>query len=138
MTTTWTIAIDWDRNGDYTGTYDDVTSRVVSAEWFGGMREAFQDCADNSVLKLVLDNSDKRYSPEYASSPLNTKVLPYRPIRIQSNDGTTTRDHWVGWVETIQPDVGLYGERLVHITAAGALQFFKATETKLALQQNKR
>lgn len=27
MTITWTIAIDWGRNGNYTDTYDDVTSR---------------------------------------------------------------------------------------------------------------
>jgi hypothetical protein len=27
-------------------------------------------------------------------------------VRVQSNDGTTTRTHWVGWIETIQPDVG--------------------------------
>ncbi|MCC6897293.1 MAG: hypothetical protein IT321_31015 [Anaerolineae bacterium] len=25
MPTTWTIAIDWDRNGNYTGTYDDIS-----------------------------------------------------------------------------------------------------------------
>ncbi len=29
MPTTWTIAIDWDRNGNYSDTYDDVTSRVT-------------------------------------------------------------------------------------------------------------
>jgi hypothetical protein len=32
MPTTWTIAIDWDRNNNYTGTYDDVTNRVISAK----------------------------------------------------------------------------------------------------------
>jgi len=34
MTTTWTITIDWDRNGNYSDTYDDVTDRVVKANWF--------------------------------------------------------------------------------------------------------
>jgi hypothetical protein len=43
MATTWTIAIDWGRNGNYTDTYDDVTSRAISANWFLGMRKADQD-----------------------------------------------------------------------------------------------
>ena len=50
MTTQWTIAIDWDRNGNFTGTYDDVTEYVLSANWFVGMRQSYQDSADNSNL----------------------------------------------------------------------------------------
>jgi len=138
MTTTWTIAIDWDRNGNFTDANDDVTSRVTSAEWVLGIQRAYQDCADNSVLKLVLNNADKRFSPENGASPLAGKLVPFRPIRIQSNDGVTTRTHWVGWVEALQPAVGKYGERLAYLTASGPLQFFKATETKLTLQENKR
>lgn len=37
MTTTWTIAVDWDRNGDFADTYDDVTDRVIAADWFLGL-----------------------------------------------------------------------------------------------------
>jgi hypothetical protein len=54
-------------------------------------------------------------------------------VRIQSYDGTTTRIHWVGWVANIEPAVGRYGKRTVGITAMGAMQFLKATETKLPL-----
>ena len=71
MPTTWTIAIDWDRNGNYSDTYDDVTARVISANWFLGMRKPYQNMADNSMLTLVLNNEDKRYSPEYSGSPLD-------------------------------------------------------------------
>jgi hypothetical protein len=45
MTTIWTIAVDWDRNGDYTDANDDVTSRVLSAEWVLGMQRAYQATA---------------------------------------------------------------------------------------------
>ena len=87
MTTTWTIAIDWNRDGDYSDAYEDVTDRVISANWFLGMEELYKDAADNSVLNLVLENADKRLSPEYASSPLYGQVTPFKPIRIQSDDG---------------------------------------------------
>src|SRR5687767_15035821 len=114
--TTWTIAIDWDRDGSYTGS-DDVTAYVLEAKWVLGTEKPYQDVADNSILSLILNNTDRRFSPEYASSPLNGKLLPQRPVRIQSNDGTTTRTHWVGWIESIQPAVGIKGERLVSILA---------------------
>lgn len=138
MPTTWTIAIDWDRNSNYTGTYDDVTSRVMQVNWFLGMRQPYQDKADNSMLVMVLSNADRLYSPEYVSGPLFGKVKPQRPVRIQSNDGTTTRTHWVGWIEAIQPAVGKFGERVVKILASGASKFYGETETNLPLQQNKR
>jgi len=136
--TTWTIAVDWDRNGDYSSTQDDVTNRVIAANWFLGMRKPYQDTADNAVLTLTLNNTDRLFSPENASSPLFGKLVPQRPVRIQSNDGTTTRTHWVGWIDSIQPVVGRYGARTVELVAVGAMQFLKATETALPLQRDKR
>jgi len=86
----------------------------------------------------VLNNSDRRFSPEYGSSPLAGKLTPFKPVRIQSYDGAATRTHWTGWIESIQPKVNVYGERTVEITAAGPMQFCKATETALELQENMR
>lgn len=138
MVTTWTIAIDWERNGNFTGTYDDITNRTIAGQWYLGARLPYSDISNELTLDLTLDNSDKRFSPENSASPIFGKVVPQRPVRIQSNDGTTTRTHWVGWVDTIQPYVGRYGERLVQITALGAMQFLKAAETRLTLQENQR
>ena len=138
MTTTWTIAVDWNKNGSFTDTYDDVTDHVISANWFLGMRKSYQDTADNNVLSLVLRNDDRHYSPEYGSSPLTGLLVPFRPVRIQSNDGATLRTHWTGWIESIQPTVNLNGQRIVQIVATGAMQLFKAAETKIPLQVNKR
>jgi len=66
------------------------------------------------------------------------KLVPLRPVRIQSNDGSTTRTHWAGWIDTITPDTNQKGERLAHIVATGAMQFLKATQTKIELQENQR
>jgi hypothetical protein len=90
MTTIWTVKIDWQRNGDFTEAIDDVTSYVKSSEWFLGMTLPYQDDANDSTLRLVLDNSDKRFSPENGASPLADMVAPLRPVRVQSNDGIKT------------------------------------------------
>jgi hypothetical protein len=52
MATTWTIGIDWNRDGDYGDSYEDLTARVQSATWFLGMRQPYQDAAiiDEDVL----------------------------------------------------------------------------------------
>ena len=49
MATAWTIAIDWDRDGEFSGD-DIVTERAVWVNWFLGFREPYKDIAQNSVL----------------------------------------------------------------------------------------
>jgi hypothetical protein len=80
MTTTWTIAVDWDRDGNFSEQNDDVTAYVISARWFLGERVPYQDTADDSMLTLVLNNADKRFSPENGSSPLAGKLTPFKPV----------------------------------------------------------
>lgn len=138
MTTTWTIAIDWDRNDDFSDTDDEVTNFTLNAQWFLGMRQRFQDDADDSVLELTLHNGDRRFSPENAFGPLFGKIAPLRPVRVQSNDGTTTRTHWLGWIESIESQVSPTNTPTVKIVAAGPMQFLKAAETQIELQENQR
>jgi hypothetical protein len=123
--------------GHSTNLYDNLVGRVTEANWFLGSHQPYQDDADDSILRLKVKNTDKQYSPEYSSSPLAGFLLPYRPIQVQSNDGTTTRTHVVGWVESIQPTVNEDGERSAEIKAAGAMLFFEDMQTSLALQENK-
>jgi hypothetical protein len=145
MTTAWNIAIDWDRDGVFTDPDDDVSLYTISVEWFLGMKRPYWDTADDSTLKLVLDNQTRRFSPESkrilpgnTPNPLYGKIAPFRTIRIQSNDGTTTRTHWIGWIETIEPDVDVFGKRQVTITASSVMKFFQAAETSIELQENQR
>jgi hypothetical protein len=42
MTTTFTIAIDWDRNNNFTGVQDNVTARVQQVNWFLGTQKPWQ------------------------------------------------------------------------------------------------
>lgn len=92
MSTNWSITVDWDRNGWNSDEapnddYEDVTNRVISANWFLGMRQPYQDMADNSMLQLVLDNSDKQFSPESTMltddkpNPLFGKLASFRTAR---------------------------------------------------------
>ena len=94
------------------------------------------DVGNDAQLRLVMRNADKRFTPENSSSPLTGKLVPLRPVKVESHDGTTTRRHFSGWVQSIHPAVSKYGERVSAIQVAGAMQFLKATETKIELQEN--
>ena len=61
--------------------------------------------------------------------------MPLRPVRIQSDDGTTVRTHWSGWDPSGWREIW---QSDVDIVATGAMQFLKATETKIELQENQR
>lgn len=85
MTTTWKVLVDWDRTGDFLNSSDDITSYVVNAKWYLGFSQPYANVANDSTLDLVLNNSDKRFSPENSSSPLAGNLLPLRPVQITSN-----------------------------------------------------
>ena len=134
MTTRWTIGIDWNRDDSYT----DETAHVLSAKWQLGFQQAFMNVGNDAKLSLVMRNKDKRYSPENRAGSLYGKLVPLRPVKIESHDGTTTRRHFSGWIQSIHPTVNQYGDRITAIQVAGAMQFLKATETKIELQENQR
>jgi hypothetical protein len=124
--------------GNIADLYDNVTDQVMDAEWFLGIHAPYQDDADDSILRLKLDNSDRLYSPEYVSTPLAGSLMPYRPVTVRSSDGVDVRSHWTGWVESIQPKVGKFSARDVEIKAAGAMLFFEDVETRIPVLENRR
>ena len=134
MATKWKVEVDWNRDGSYS----EVTEFVAELQWFLGFREPYMGTASEAYLHLTLNNADKRFSPENSSGPLHESLVPLRPIRVTSDDGSTVRTHWSGWINMIEPSANKYGERQANILATGAMQFLKATETKIELQENQR
>ncbi|MBE2271325.1 MAG: hypothetical protein IAE80_24035 [Anaerolinea sp.] len=138
MPTTWTFRIDWNRDGDFSDLHENVSNHVLQANWFLGFREPYKDVAENSVLTLILRNDSRLFSPENASGALYGNLLPFRTVKVESYDGVTTRTHWVGRIETIQPQVNENGQRTVQIVAAGVMHLYTAAESRLVLQENRR
>ena len=76
----YTLAVDWSRNGSFTGPLGDVSGYVLDQPEleisFG--RERTQAAADTSAGKLTfaLRNDERLFSPENASSPIVGKIAP--------------------------------------------------------------
>ncbi|MEO1166829.1 MAG: hypothetical protein AAFV98_23825, partial [Chloroflexota bacterium] len=120
--------------------YDNITAQVMDAEWYLGFKKPYQEMPHGSVLKLTLNNSDKRFSPEFVSgsNPLAGQVQVLRPVQVRSDDETTLRVHWSGWLESVKPTTNQYGERTAMLKASGPERLFANEETTIEIQENKR
>jgi hypothetical protein len=85
---TWTIAIDWDRNGNFTDPYDNVTGRVIDARWFLGMQKPYQDVAVLFKVVSVLGTKDfKLGNFTTTNTTMRGKVPPIPPYRAARGKG---------------------------------------------------
>lgn len=92
-TLTYEAVVDWDNNGNYTGTYDDVIEHVLAEERIavtGQGRDQARGTAPPQIPTMVyaLRNTDRRYSSENTSSVLAGKLLLGRPCQLRVIGGT--------------------------------------------------
>ena len=136
MDVTFTFSIDWDSDDDWDEAYEDVSKYVKSANWSMGMSKPNQLMGNESRLSLVLNNTDKRFSPENASGAYYGELVPFRKVRVQSTYEGTTRTMYVGWIDTIEPQGG--DGRTVAMRCVGAKQFMQDQTIRLPLLENLR
>lgn len=83
---------DWTLTGDYSGDYDDVTVDVDAEAGVtitrGRDQTSGRGRARTPASSSTLRNDHKRYSAEYAGSPLADNLLPGRPHRWSAVYGT--------------------------------------------------
>lgn len=86
----YTLAFDWNNDGVFTGTAEDVTADLiddltVSYGWnFDG-----DSRMSTSSMDFALRNPSRTYAPDYTSSPIYPNVGPGRRARLQVSSGGT-------------------------------------------------
>lgn len=86
MAILYTISIDWNNTGTFTGPGEDVTTRTLqelSITYGRNLERALNPVATGSA-NMELLNTSRDYSPENSSSPLVGNILPARGVRIQA------------------------------------------------------
>ena len=134
---TWTYEIDLTRDGDFADSSEDVTSNVLEIEWQLGFSDAYDPVSRTATLSMVLNNSDKRYSPENAGSPIYGNFTNGRVVRVQSTYNSTTRTHFLGWITSIQPEFDQYGTRRTVVEAEGFWSRASRAEVFIPVQEGK-
>lgn len=114
--------VDWNKNSNFTGTHDDITADVVTANWFIGARTSFQSTCDELTLSLTLKNTTGKYSPESTTSVIAGLVRPYCRVRVV--DDTTSTQLWNGYLDfpviNWQPMGDATGKGTINLNAIGA------------------
>jgi hypothetical protein len=83
---TYDIRVDWDNDGVFTGTGENVTSRTlhrgaIKIQYGRDQGKALSPIAPGQAAFQV-DNSTKDYSPDNSSSPLFGNLLPGRQVKM--------------------------------------------------------
>jgi hypothetical protein len=84
-------------------TWTDVTAYVVSIHTRRGRADPLGR-VEAGTAQLVLDNSDRRFDPTYASSPYYPNVVPMKKIRISATYLGITYRIYTGYIESWPPD----------------------------------
>lgn len=94
MAADYEFAVDWDADGAFTGTGEDVTDRVlerssVTIRYGRDQARRLSPMAPGE-MRIELNNVSRDYSPENSGSPLAGLVLPGREVRAQAVLNATT------------------------------------------------
>jgi hypothetical protein len=130
MPATYTVAIDYDDDGDFTDSGEDISADVLHLRWRLGMAQPYDSVAAPISAQITVRSPARAYSPEFTSNDLS----PGKPIRIQSNDGVTTRTHFTGFISRVEPLPGAQGERTAVIHARGPEHELSQNKVRLAPQ----
>ena len=68
------MLVDWDANGNYTGTYDDITDNIRSMS-LSHTRQQSTEYMNGAVLNVQLNNNDNLYSPPKENGALFGKLV---------------------------------------------------------------
>lgn len=132
MTITYNIAIDYNEDGDFTDTGDNITDDVLSAEWHLGMSAPYDSVSSIATAKITVLNPTRKFSPEVSGNLIG------KPLRIQSDDGTTIRTHFSGFIERLEPQTGNQGKQEALIIAFGRELELEQHRVRLPLQTDVR
>lgn len=134
MATTFSFQVDWTNSASWV----DESANVLSCMLALGFADLFDSAAEPGQCTIRLDNSTRRYSPDFAAGALYGNLLPRRPIRIRATDGVSTWTLFRGFLDSIQPEPGIYGSREVALSAVDGIALLAAARISLPLQVDQR
>ena len=138
-TGTYVLAVDWNNDGDFSDSGENITARTMQVEWKRGNDYASQlvGKAVAGTLSATLNNVSGDYSTFNASSSLYGNLLPGRKVKLTGNDGSTTRTLWQGFLDSIQPVPSAKGANLAQLKAIGPLGYLNKFDVSTAMFASK-
>lgn len=127
----WKVEVDWERDSNYSGTYDDITEYVRELQWELGCRP-FVLMADENFAQITVHNGDYRFSPENSSSPLYGYLKPNTPIRIKLDDTVM----WTGFLRNVRPEPADGNKQQAQLECSGIKENLERIRLYIPLYEN--
>ncbi len=137
-TATYIVEVSWTGGTAFTGTTDNVTGKVLHAEWNRGRQFASQLTgkapAGQAIIRL--NNDGGTFSTRNANSPIAELMIPGRAVRIRTTAplGTTL---WRGVIDSIENQVSLQNDHVAILKCTGPLGYVNpvAVRVPMAIDQ---
>ena len=132
------VQVDWNNDGDYSDTNEDITDDVLEIKSTVGRNFASQLTGRASAgrLEVTVKNNTGKYSPFNASSALAGNLVPNRPIQWGITVPSTTT-MWTGYIESIIPSVQKGPHTTAKIRAFGIFKKFATTDARVAMKTSR-
>lgn len=137
----YTVAIDWNGDGDFDDQDEDVTDDVLSsgAVTFQYGRDQARALSPPRVgaLGFTLCNADGTFSPENPNSPISQDIAPAAPIKVEEVINDTLYPLMRGRIDTFEVSTGR-GRLSATITGLDDLALLRGTKISTELYQAQR
>ena len=132
------VQVDWNNDGDYTDTHEDISDDVLSITSTTGRNFASQLTGKASAgsLEVTVKNNTGKYSPFNTSSVLTGNLVPNRPIQWAVTVPTETT-LWTGYIESIIPSVQKGAYTTAKIKAFGIFKKFATTDARVPMKTSR-
>lgn len=130
--------VDWANDGNFTGAYDDLSSRFISADIMRGLAGENAYCALPAQIEIQLDNTDQYLSSDNLNSPISAYILGSTKKRCRFDivsQGTTYRQ-FEGWVREIAANPSTHGRRMATIVVDDLLGRMKSDPLIATMRTN--
>ena len=103
------VYIDFDRDDDFSDAYEDITQYVQTCDWMLGATQPYQMVSDEATLTMMVNNADRRFSPEYTESPYYGELDIHLKVKVEITFTnvlgiTTIYPMYLGFIDTIAPE----------------------------------
>jgi hypothetical protein len=134
-TAQYTLLVDFQNNGTFTGAFDNITTRTYNIECRTGrdFNSYLSGKSQPGQLVAVINNRSGNYSPLNTNSPLAGKVAVGRRVQLRTGSGNIL---WTGHLAAVKPGPKVEGNNTVVFEAIGPLGFINQKIVQAGLDSN--
>jgi hypothetical protein len=130
------VYVDLDADGSFATAGDDLSAYWMHTNITAGMQALDTRCAHVGKASIVLNNADRRFSPDNLNGPYVsggvTKLKPFLPVQITMQDDTVV---FRGVVTAWNPTPGTLAERTCLVECMDLLGVLQGAGISLPLQE---